>query len=148
MPQDRHAHLIGEVQPHAVALQLIHHAQRLLVVAERRAHHVGQRLFTRVTKRRVPQIVPVGSRLGKVAVELKTPADRARDARDLQRVRHARAVMVALRGEKDLRLVHEPPEGFGVHDAVGVALIAGAHVVLLARIQPPLRLRRLLRQRR
>ena len=56
--------------------------------------------------------------------------------------------MVALRREKDLRLVHEPPEGFAVDNAVGVALITGTRVTVLLRVEPPLRLRRLLRQRR
>ncbi len=54
--------------------------------------------------------------------------------RDLQRVGHAGAVVVALRLQKDLRLVHEPAEGLAVQDAVGIALIAGAHVVLRLRL--------------
>ena len=50
--------------------------------------------------------------------------------------------------EKDLRLVHEPPEGFAVDDPVRIPLVACAHLVFLRRIEPALRLRRLLRVRR
>ena len=42
----------------------------------------------------------------------------------------------------------EGPEGFAVDDAVGVALITGTRVTVLLRVEPSLRLRRLLRQRR
>jgi hypothetical protein len=52
--------------------------------------------------------------------------DRARDLRDLERVRHARAVVVALGGDEHLRLVLQAPEGLGVDDAVAVALECGA----------------------
>ena len=52
----------------------------------------------------------------------------------LWRVRHAGAVVVALRLQKDLRLVHQTAEGFAVQDAVGIALITGAHIVLRRRL--------------
>ena len=64
MPQNRHAHLIGQVQSVSVTLQLIHHAQRLLVVVKGRPHHVGKCGFPRVTEGRVPQIMPIGGSLG------------------------------------------------------------------------------------
>ena len=90
----------------------------------------------------------VGGGLRKILIQTQPAADRPRDARDLQRVCHAGAVMIALRREKDLRFVHEPAEGFAVEDAVGVTLIAGAHLVGLLGVEPPLRFGGSLRQRR
>ena len=87
----------------------------------------------------------VGGGLRKILIQTQPAADRPRDARDLQRVCHAGAVMIALRREKDLRFVHEPAEGLAVDNPVGVALVACAHLVLLRRIKPALRLRCLLR---
>lgn len=56
--ENRHAHLVGEIQSVAVALELIYHAKRLLIMVKRRSHHIRQRSLARVTERRVPQIVP------------------------------------------------------------------------------------------
>ena len=53
--------------------------------------------------------------------------------------------MISLGREKHLRLVHETAEGLAVDNPVGVALVACAHLVLLRRIKPALRLRCLLR---
>ena len=57
-----------------------------------------------------------------VLVEAERPRDGARDLRDLERVGQPRAVVVALGGDEDLRLVLEPPERAAVHDPVAVAL--------------------------
>ena len=138
--EDAHADLVGQVQPRAAALELVHHAQRLLIVAEWLFHHAGKRLFARVAERRVAQVVAVGRGLRQILIEPQPAADRPRDARDLQRVGHAGAVMVALRREEDLRLVHQPAERLAVQDAVGIALVAGAHVVVLLRRGAALRL--------
>ena len=97
MAENAHAHLIGQVQSRAVAFELVHHAQRLLVVAEGLVQHTGQRLFSRVAERRVAQIVAVGRGLRQILIEPQSAADCPRDACDLQRVGHAGAVMVALR---------------------------------------------------
>ena len=94
--ENRHAHLIGKVQPVAIALELIHHAKRLLIVVKRRSHHVRQRRLARVTKRRVPQIVPIGRGLGKIFIQPQRAADGSCNPADLQRVGHARAVVVPL----------------------------------------------------
>ena len=132
----------------AVALELIYHAKRLLIMVKRRSHHIRQRSLARVTERRVPQIVPIGRGLGKVFIQPQRAADGSCNPADLQRVGHARAVVVPLGREKDLRLVHEPPEGLAVDDPVRIPLVACAHLVFLRRIEPALRLRRLLRVRR
>ena len=77
-------------------------------------------------ERRVSEVVPERRRLGQVFVELKCARDDPRDLRDLQRVRHTRAVMLIRREQKDLRLVHQPPERLGMQDTVAVALKLGA----------------------
>ena len=105
-----HPNLIRQVQSRAVALQLVHHAKRLLVVPERLSRHIRQRRLARVAKRRVSQIVSIGRCLRQVLIEPQAAADCARNARDLKRMRHARAVMVALRREKHLRLMHQTAE--------------------------------------
>ena len=146
--EDTHTHLIGEIQPGAAALKPVHHAQRLLVVVKGLAHDARERLLPGVAEGRVAQVVAVGGGLGQILVELQPAADRPGNARDLQRVGHARAVVVAFRSEKDLRLVHEPPEGFCVHDPVSIALIAGAHIAVLLGIEAALCLRGALGTRR
>ncbi len=103
-------------------------------MAEGRPHDLRQRDLAGMTEGRMSKIVAEGDGLRKVLVQPQGAGDRPGDARDLQRVGHAGAVVVALRLQKDLRLVHEPAEGLAVQDAVGIALIAGAHVVLRLRL--------------
>ena len=134
MAKDAHAHLIGQVQPLPVLFEDVHHTQRLLVVAEGPARHLAERDLPGMAEGRVPQIVAEGDRLGQILVQPQGARDRPRDARDLERVRHAGAVVVALRLQKDLRLVHQTAEGFAVQDAVGIALITGAHIILRRRL--------------
>jgi len=43
-------------------------------------------------------------------------------------VREASAVVIAGRCDKDLGFVHQPPEAFGVNDAIAIALEGGAKV--------------------
>ena len=75
------------------------------------------------------EVVRQRDRLGQVLVQAERPGDGARDAGDLHRVGHARAVMVARAVEEDLRLVLQPAEGAAVDDAVAVALEGGAELV-------------------
>ena len=79
-------------------------------------------------ERRVAEVVPEADGLGEILVELERAGDRAREPRDLERVRQARAVMVALRAQEHLRLVFQAAERFRVRDAVDVALEARAHL--------------------
>ena len=65
-------------------------------------------------------------RLDEVLVERERAGHGARDLRHLQRVRHPRAVVVALGRHEDLGLVLQAPERLAVHDPVAVALQGGA----------------------
>ena len=75
-----------------------------------------------VAEGRVAEVVAEADRLDEVLVEAQGARDGARDGVDLERVREARAVVVALGRDEDLRLVLEPAEALGVQDAVAVAL--------------------------
>ena len=68
-------------------------------------------------------------RLGQRLVQAQRGGQRARDLRDLERVRQARDEVVALGVDEDLRLVLQPAERLGVEDAVAVALERGAELV-------------------
>ena len=81
-----------------------------------------------VAERRVPEVVAERDRLGQVLVQAERAGDAAGDLRDLDRVRQARAEVVALVGDEDLRLVLEPAERARVDDAVAVARVLGPRV--------------------
>ena len=75
-------------------------------MAKARALEDGvERALSGVAEGRVAEIMAEGDRLGEILVEHERAADRAGKARDLKRVRQARAVMISLRLEKDLRFV-------------------------------------------
>src|SRR5690606_38810106 len=138
--EDAVAHLLGEVEPPAVALELVDDAHRLLVVpvaAPALAQDLVERLLADVPEGRVPQVVAQADRLGEILVEGEGARHRARDAARLERVREPGAVVVALGRDEHLGLVLEPPERLRVHDAVAVALKRRAHVAVGLR-PPPL----------
>jgi hypothetical protein len=99
--QDPVAHLLGQVEPAAVALQPLDDAERVLVVAEADAELLAQALVERgladVAERRVAQVVAERDRLGQVLVQRERPRDGAGDAHRLERVGQPGAVVVALR---------------------------------------------------
>src|SRR5690606_31620670 len=73
------------------------------------------------------QVMAHADRLNEVLVKTQRATDRAGDLRDFQRVRQARAVVIALRRYEDLCLVHQAPAALGVDDAVAVPLALGSH---------------------
>ena len=75
-----------------------------------------------VTEGRVAEVMAEPDRLDEVLVEADRAGDRAGDPADLERVGQPGAVVVALGGDEDLRLVLQPPERLGVDDAIAVAL--------------------------
>src|SRR5258708_533704 len=86
---------------------------------------------------RMSDVVGERDRLGEVLVQAQGAGGRARDLRDLDRVREARAVVVALVVDEHLRLVDEAPEGARVDDPLAVALVGGAQLVLGLLHGPP-----------
>ena len=119
--------LPGQVEPiegRIAPFELGGDAQALRVVVE--AVIGGERLVERplagVTEGRMPKIVREGEPLGQVLVESERSGDRPGDLGDLERVSEARAEMVALVVDEDLRLVLQPPEGVRMDDPVAVAL--------------------------
>ena len=80
-----------------------------------------------------------GNRFGQLLVQTQHLGDRPPDLRDLERVREARAVVIAGRGEEHLRLVLEASEGLAVDDAVPIALERRTDRILRFRPHPPFR---------
>ena len=114
-------------------------ARRLLVVAESVVAVVAQggveRSLAGVPERRMAHVVAEPDRLGQVLVQPEGARDDASDARGLERVGHARAVVVAGRVDEDLCLPLQPPERLRVQDAVAVALKRRAHGARLLRVE-------------
>ena len=75
-----------------------------------------------MAERRVTQIVPQRNGLGELLVQLQHLRDGPRNLRHLQRVRQARAVVIAGGREEHLRLVLQPPERLAVDDAIAIVL--------------------------
>ena len=63
-----------------------------------------------MAERRVPEIMSERDRFGQILVESERPRDCPRNLRNLKRVRQPSTVVVALRRDKYLRLVAQPPE--------------------------------------
>ena len=97
---------------------------------------------------RMAGVVAEADRLDEVLVEPQRPRDDARDRRRLERVRDARAVVVAGRVDEDLRLPLQAPERLRVDDPVAVALERRPHRRFLLGPQPPARLVRAHGERR
>ncbi len=134
MAQDAFPYLLGEVQPGAVALERVHHPQRVLVVAKVAPEALFQagveHLLADVPEGRVAEIVAQPDRLDEVLVQPQRPRHGARDRGHLERVSETRAVVVATGRHEDLRLVLQAPEGLAVHDAVAVALEGSAQLAV------------------
>ena len=79
-------------------------------------------ILTRMAERWVPRVVPQPDRFDEVFVEAERPCHSARDAGRLERVSHARAVMVTGGIDENLRLPFETAERLRVEDPVSVAL--------------------------
>ena len=129
---------VQPVEARVAALQHRDDPQGLRVVVEAAAplHQRVQRHLAHMPERRVPEVVGQRHRLGQILVERQVTRRRARDLRDLQRVRQPRAVVVPLVRDEDLRLVLEPPERRRVQDAVAVALVGRAVGALVLRHGP------------
>ena len=119
MREDPVPHLLGQVQPFG-------DPQRLLVVskppAETFVQRAVERILARVTEGRMAGVVAEPDRFDEILVQAQRARDDAGDRRRLERMRHARAVVVAGRVDEDLRLPLQSPERLRVKDPVAVTL--------------------------
>ena len=71
MTENAVANLLGEIQSLAVFFQLFHHTDTLLIVAEasRRSQHDIENTFSRMTERRMTQIVSQRNRLSEILIK-------------------------------------------------------------------------------
>src|SRR6185295_11224593 len=122
MLRDAVAHFPREVQSRAVVLQRVDDAEALLVVVEAAGHQRVDDALTGMAERCVAEIVAERDRFGELFVQPQDLGDRARDLRDLERVRQPRAVVIAGRREEHLRLVLEASKRLAVNDAVAITL--------------------------
>jgi len=90
----------------------------------------------------VADVMRERDRLGEVLVERQGPRQRAGDLSHLDRVRQARAKMVAVERYEDLGLVGEAAEGGRMEHAVAVALELTAGSRRRLGIEPSARARR------
>ena len=143
--EDAVAHLLGEVQPASVALEVLDDPKRLAPMLEAAAEALAQAaiedVLADVPERRVAEVVPDPDGLDEILVEAQRARDRPRNAGDLERVRQARAEVIALGSDEDLRLVLQTPERLGVHDAVTVALERRAQPAIGFGLDPARRIR-------
>jgi len=92
-------------------LKQIHYPEALFIVTETaRMYRVQYRLSV-MTERRMSKIVSERYRIGKIRVQIKDDGNRSGDLIHLQRMCQSRSVMVIFRGQKNLRLVHQPSKG-------------------------------------
>ena len=130
---------IEAVELRVAALETGHHAQRLGVVIEpaMRGERRIQRLLAGMAERAVPEVVGERHGFREVLIQRERARRGAGDLRDLERVREARAEVIALVAHEHLRLVLEAAERGAVHDAVAVALERAAQRVVGFRVSPP-----------
>ena len=141
--QDAPADLIGQIQAQAVLFQLVHHPQRLLVVVEGDPHDLRQCRLSCMAEGSMAQVVTHGGCLGQVFIQAQGSGNGPGDPGYLQSMGHPGPVMVALRLQKHLGLMHQAAEAAAVEDAVRVPLVAGAVLPLRFRSPPPTALRSL-----
>src|SRR5436190_1891166 len=84
-----------------------------------------------------PARMPGADRFGEDFVEAVGLGERASELRHFEHVCEARAVVIALRREKGLRVVLEAAECLAMNDAVAVALIRRAEIDFRLMFIPP-----------
>jgi hypothetical protein len=86
-----------------------------------------ERALAGMTEWRMTEIVPKRDRLGEILVEPERAGERARDLSDLQSMRQAGAIVVALVEYENLGLVGEPTERRRMDDPITITpeIVAG-----------------------
>ena len=128
--------LPGQVQPLAGFLQLFHHPDALLIMAETPGIQLIQDVLPGMAKGRMPQVMTQGDGLRQILIETQSPGNGPGNLGHLQRVGQPGAVVVPLGGQKHLGLVLQPPEGLTMKDPIPVPLIRGAQAAFLFRPFP------------
>jgi hypothetical protein len=129
--EDAFPGLEGEVEPRELGVALfqeVHHPQGLEVVLEAAvsAHGGIEGVLARMAEGGVAEIMGQGDGFREGFVEIQHPGHATGDLGHFQGVGEASAVEVALVIDEHLSLVHEPPEGGGMDDAVPVPVVFGA----------------------
>ena len=137
--------LVGEVQPAKRGvwmLEVLDDTEGMGVVIEtaRIRHALFKRLFPRMTKRRVPQVMGQDDGLGQRFVGSKHGRKAAGDLSGLQGVCQSGAEMIVKRRREDLRLMLQAAEGRTLDDAVAVQLKRTANGLRWFGVYAPARL--------
>ena len=127
MVQDAVPHFDGEVEALAVLFEDVYDAQRLLGVVEPRGAEVVEHPLPHMPEGSVAEVVPQGDGLRQILIEGEAAGDGAGDLGDIEGVREPRHVVVPVGREKDLRLILEAQERFGIDNSIPVPLEIGAH---------------------
>ena len=90
----------------------------------------------------MPQIMAEGHGFGQILVQAERTRDRAGDLRHFERMREARAKMVALGSDEHLRLVGQASKTLRMNDLVAVALKLVAQEIRLGGTSAPFRFAR------
>jgi len=136
---DPFAHFPRQVQAREIGIALLEaldDPQRLAVVVEPAVilHELGQDVLAEVAERGVAEVVGERQGLDEVFVQAERARDGPPDLAHLDRVRQARAVVIPLVIDEDLRLVFEPAEGSRMDDAVAIPLVERAVAVMVFRV--------------
>jgi hypothetical protein len=93
-----------------------------MVEPAKRLHRFFQRILTRMTEGRMANIVGQTQGLGQILIQAQRAGDRPANLSDLKTMCQTDPKMVAIGGNKNLRLVAQAAERDGVNDTVAVAL--------------------------
>ena len=132
MLNDAFAHFEGQIQSakSSVALfEVFHDAQSMQVVIEKKtvlAHGGVKRLFSRMAKGRMAEVMHQRQGFGQIHVEVECSRDGAGNLRNLDGVSEPVAKVIGIAPRENLSLVFQPPKGARMDDAVAVALVVVA----------------------
>jgi len=94
-------------------------------------------LLSRMAEWGMAQIVTQRDGFGQIFIKAEGLGDRPGNLGDFKGMGQSCVVMVSGRSEKDLRLMFQPPEGFGMDDSVPVVLKGWPERTLLFKGWPP-----------
>jgi hypothetical protein len=133
--------LVGQIESRLLGVTLLEcldHAEALVVMVESAMifHQTVQSFLAGMSERGVSEIVGQSDGLSQILVETEGAGHSTADRGDLYGVGQARAVMIPLAVQEDLRLSIKSAKGGAVHDPVPISLEAGSERVLLLVTNP------------